>query len=256
VVIDTQARVTVGLEENSAKDMGILTNAVGMLKRATGACVLVVHHTGRTGKDARGSSALDGAQDTELKVQRSEDRAALSCKVIQDKQKDMAEGDRDGLEIRFRVVDLGVDPKTQRPLSSLVPLERDVFHTAQGHEETGDPRQPWLPTFHHRDIWRRRYLDTLWTFAPAGIGLTKADLDGLMKEHWKDWPGARAGSTKAAWKGLVEAKDPAGDPLVDNLGSQRYGVVSMSVRAALADELGPPASKAEQIPSSEPVVAE
>ena len=31
-------------------------------------CVLTVHHTGRSGGDARGSSAIDGAQTTELKV--------------------------------------------------------------------------------------------------------------------------------------------------------------------------------------------
>lgn len=243
VVIDTQARVTVGLEENSAKDMGILTNAVGMLKRATGACVLVVHHTGRNGGDARGSSALDGAQDTELKIQRSQDRKALSAKVIQDKQKDMAEGDRDGLIVHFRVVDLGVDPRTGRALSSLVMKDRDAFLEAEGFDVNVDPRQPWLPQFHQKDIWRRRYLDTLFTFAPAGVGLTKPDLDGLMKVHWaEEWPkdGARAGGPKKAWADLVALRDDQGEPIVDNVGSQRWGVTSLTVRAALTDELGPP----------------
>src|SRR6185369_12613717 len=65
VVIDTQARVTVGLEENSATEIGIYVEAVRATREATGACVLTVHHTGRKGGDARGSSAIDGAQHTE-----------------------------------------------------------------------------------------------------------------------------------------------------------------------------------------------
>jgi len=33
-------------------------------------CVLTVHHIGRSGSNARGASAIDGAQDTELKLER------------------------------------------------------------------------------------------------------------------------------------------------------------------------------------------
>lgn len=130
IVIDTQARITVGLEENSADQMGILINAVGQLKRATGACVLVVHHTGRDGKNARGSSALDGAQDSELKVVRPDNpkgRASLLVTLQQDKQKDMSEGDGSGIPMAMKVVDLGTDPETGDSLSSLVV---DLAHDA------------------------------------------------------------------------------------------------------------------------------
>ena len=70
IVLDTQARVTVGMEENSAKDMGVYVERVRQLREATSACVTSVRHIGRNGSHARGSSALDGAQGTELSVKR------------------------------------------------------------------------------------------------------------------------------------------------------------------------------------------
>jgi hypothetical protein len=246
VIIDTQARVTVGLEENSAKDMGILTNAVGMLKRATGACVLVVHHTGRNGADARGSSALDGAQDTELKVIREEPRGALSCRVRQDKQKDMAEGDQGGVRLRFRVVDLGVDPVSQRDLSSLVLQDTDVYRDQEGLEERVDPRQPWLPAFHERDTWRRRYLDALHVFAPAQ-GLTKPDVDRMMVEHWPEYT-PRAGGPRKAWKDLLDMRDPAGDTIVGKVGGERFSITSIPVHEALEAELAASGGQVMSLP--------
>jgi len=85
VVLDTQARLTVGLEENSNSEMGVWVEAVDMLKRAADCCVLVVHHTGRTNGDARGASAIDGAQDQEWRIDRDSERL---CTLKCDKNKD------------------------------------------------------------------------------------------------------------------------------------------------------------------------
>lgn len=68
IVIDTQARVTVGMEENSAKDMGEFVDQLERLRIATKACVAVVHHMGHNGDHMRGSTALYGSADTEIKV--------------------------------------------------------------------------------------------------------------------------------------------------------------------------------------------
>ena len=73
VVLDTQARITVGLDENDNTAMGEMVEAIERLRRACGACVLVVHHIGRNGADARGASAIDAAQDTELRLTRTAD---------------------------------------------------------------------------------------------------------------------------------------------------------------------------------------
>lgn len=88
VVVDTLARCTVGAEENSAKDMGAIVEVLDRIRRATGACVAVVHHTGKDGsKGARGSTALRGAMDTELEVT----SAGSTVTIRTTKSKDAAE---------------------------------------------------------------------------------------------------------------------------------------------------------------------
>lgn len=225
VVIDTQHRISVGLEENSATDMGILVSAVGTLKRATGACVLVVHHTGRNGQDARGSSALDGAQDTELKVKRAEPRSSLQCFLHQDKQKDMGEGDG-GVTLRLKVVDLGVDPETDQDLSSLVvcPVGEDPFMDAQGVDlvdvEPWIGRQPEEWTTAGGKVARqarvkRRILQSLADHAGM-TGLTEATVKRVVKDRWEE-PSATGWTD--AWQAV---KDLEG--LVVNVGGERWAV--------------------------------
>jgi hypothetical protein len=84
IVIDTQARVTVGMEENAAKDMGVFVQRIEALRIASGGCVLVVHHQGRSGDHMRGSTALEGAATTIIKVAKDEDLISVECT----KQKD------------------------------------------------------------------------------------------------------------------------------------------------------------------------
>lgn len=125
VVLDTQARMTVGMEENSNTEMGVWVQAVDALKRAAGACILVVHHTGRSGGDARGASALDGAQDAEWKVDRKPHKLdfTLSC----DKNKD--DDDTARWTFGMEKVVVGVDEDGQ-----------DITSLVIGHERTADDR--------------------------------------------------------------------------------------------------------------------
>jgi hypothetical protein len=67
LVIDTFARASVGLEENSASDVGKAIQRFDRVREATGIGLMVVHHTNKAG-GTRGSSALNGALDTELMV--------------------------------------------------------------------------------------------------------------------------------------------------------------------------------------------
>lgn len=72
LIIDTFARAAVGLEENSAKDVGKAIGRFDQVRKTTGAGLLVVHHTTKAGNSGRGSSALHGSLDTELLVNQHE----------------------------------------------------------------------------------------------------------------------------------------------------------------------------------------
>jgi hypothetical protein len=71
IVIDTLARTFGGGDENSTRDMNTFVAAIDQLREATGACILVVHHSGKDdSKGARGSTVLFGACDTEMEVKK------------------------------------------------------------------------------------------------------------------------------------------------------------------------------------------
>ncbi|MBU3028960.1 helicase RepA family protein [Paracoccus marinaquae] len=73
IVIDTLARVMGSGDENSAKDMGQLVRSVDDIRAATGAHVMVVHHSGKDeSKGARGSGSLRAAADTEIELTRND----------------------------------------------------------------------------------------------------------------------------------------------------------------------------------------
>jgi predicted transcriptional regulator len=75
-----------GGDENSSKDMGALIAAADALCRATGATVLLVHHTPRNGDNLRGHTSLEGAVDTAIRVKQTDNGFALVC----EKQKNAA----------------------------------------------------------------------------------------------------------------------------------------------------------------------
>jgi hypothetical protein len=113
IVIDTLARAFVGGDENSQRDMGLFLAACDDLVRTTGATILVLHHLARAG-NLRGSTALAGHLDTEIRADREGDVQVLRCV----KQKDGAEFA--SLSFQRRVIDLGIDPASGEALTSVV----------------------------------------------------------------------------------------------------------------------------------------
>ncbi|MDN5792360.1 MAG: AAA family ATPase [Brevibacterium aurantiacum] len=87
IVIDTLNQTAAGADENSAKEMGQYIAGMKRLRDATGATVVVVHHSGKDEtKGMRGSTALLGAMDTTVEVARSTDGRSIEVRVR--KQKD------------------------------------------------------------------------------------------------------------------------------------------------------------------------
>lgn len=71
VIIDTLSRCMVGADENSAKDCGVVVDALTRLREQTPGgrgVVTGVHHTGKDGKTFRGSSAFEAGADTVYSV--------------------------------------------------------------------------------------------------------------------------------------------------------------------------------------------
>ena len=102
--IDTLAQVSAGANENSGEDMGRVLKHCEEIHRATGAMVMLVHHSGKDeSKGARGWSGLKGPADVEISILRAEqDRVAKVSKM-----KDGEDGGKFGF--RLHVVNIGTD---------------------------------------------------------------------------------------------------------------------------------------------------
>lgn len=119
IVLDTLARTIGAGDENDTRDMGRYISSADRIRAALNATVLIVHHRGKAAaQGARGSSALLGAVDTAIEVEKREHGRVARVS----KQKD---GD-DGQEIPFllEVVEIGVDDDGE-PIASCVVRQAD-----------------------------------------------------------------------------------------------------------------------------------
>jgi hypothetical protein len=184
VIVDTQARASVGLEENSNTEMMRYVAAVDDLRAATGACVLTVHHIGRTGTDARGASAIDGAQDTELRIERTGTRAV---RIHQDKQKDAV--DEASLE-------LSLELEGESLVVAAAALVNPFMTPERAREERRDSKRQGM-----QDV----AIDLLPEVYAAGMGGTKAEIRRAVFERMgRPDPGdERNGNWDKVWNRLV-----------------------------------------------------
>jgi len=113
VNFDTLARCSVGMDENSARDMGIVIRSADRVRVAAQGVVLLNHHVNAAETKERGSSALRGACDFILRTSKTDDFVTLIC----DKQKDMEQFE----PIKLKLVPV---PGTE---SAIVRLAADVL---------------------------------------------------------------------------------------------------------------------------------
>lgn len=115
VIVDTFAQAMPGANENAGEDVGKALSHCKGIHRATGALVMLVHHSGKdSSKGARGWSGLRAAADVELEVVRNDDARSLTVT----KQKD----GEDGSEYAFKLetVVLGFDDDGEEITSCIV----------------------------------------------------------------------------------------------------------------------------------------
>lgn len=227
VVIDTQARVTVGLEENSAKEMGIYVEAVRAIREATGACVLTVHHTGRKGGDARGSSAIDGAQSTELKVVVKE---GLRGELRTEKQKDLEQAAP--MPLVFERVTVGQD-EDDLPITSLV-LTSDPYRMA----EAGGPEAPEPWEAGHAAVIVQLF--KVLRDQGGALGLTKAEarLAVIERFYSKDPKRLNKSTWYTGWDRASARVGASGDPVMVNVNGQRWTVDTVALETLVGDRPG------------------
>lgn len=206
IVIDTQARITLGVKENDNTEMSAFVGKLDELRRASGACVLTVHHIGRNGEDARGASSLDGAQDTELKVERLDGPKSLRARLVVDKQKDGA--DTAVVTFEMTPVPLGEHPETGEEMTSLV-LDTQAFINAA-------PPAPWREDMPEK---LSRIIDVLDELFSEEGGTRSEVLSALKERGWSaDYPRS---SFFKAWNQLA-----ADGRLGRVAGTQRFKAMS------------------------------
>ncbi|SKX80505.1 gp54 protein [Mycobacteroides abscessus subsp. bolletii] len=197
IIFDTFARMSLGIEENSATEMGRAVVRFDQMRRLTNAGVLIVHHTGKNNPTSgRGSSALNAALDSELLVSDGtwdfapesldDEGRPPSGKKIQlstTKQKN-AEQMEEAMQLLMRSDDQFNAPYITGPNGSLDPM--------QGHIEMARPVEE---TVIETAVRIRKFVDQ---FTEQGV--TRADIaSGVRPDPYT----ARRKDSPKAWKHKV-----------------------------------------------------
>jgi len=143
IIIDTLAQVMPGGNENSGEDMGKVLGYCKAISRATGAMVILIHHSGKDeSKGARGWSGLRAASDFEIEVLRLDnDRVATVTKM---------KGGIDGAEYGFELltVVVGQDADGDDETTCVVQFTdvgRQAVVDQKGKPKDIDPKAVWQP---------------------------------------------------------------------------------------------------------------
>jgi RecA/RadA recombinase len=190
VVLDTQAMITIGLDENSTQDMGIFVEAVKLLIAETGATVLIVHHSGVKGGRARGATAIRGAMDVELEAS----MVGIGATLSSTKQKNIS--DPPALMANLNVVDLAETNELGQAITSCVLLS--------AQDATGPFTSPAGPQL--SPLQRRAQAIATALVETAATGETYARLRvraAAMTDFGKTAASVTSGFSKA-WAYLVE----------------------------------------------------
>ena len=156
IVIDTLSRHLLQSAENSNDDMAQFINRLELLKHRYECTILVVHHTGKSGKqEARGASALKANIDFSFGVQKDDNKI---CKLTCDKQKD-ADDDLAAKHFQIKGVDLGETDSYGNPITGACIVEANDMPSF-GMPSGVDYKQLAIDTFNpEKPLWQEAFIE-------------------------------------------------------------------------------------------------
>jgi hypothetical protein len=190
IVLDTQAMVTIGMDENSAQDMGVFVEAVKLLAAETGATVLTVHHSGVKGGRARGSTSIRGAMDVEIEAS----MAGVTCTMSSTKQKNV--GAPPAIMASLNIVDVGEVDELGTAITSCVLLA--------ARDATGPFTSPAGPSLSPLQRRALAIATALVETAATGETYSRLRIRAADMTDFGQTPAAMTSSFSRAWAYLVE----------------------------------------------------
>ncbi|MEN3791835.1 AAA family ATPase [Fulvimarina sp. MAC3] len=180
IVLDTLSRMMHGGVDSEPRDMKIFLEHVEALRQATGAHILIIHHTGKeTDRGMRGSSMLRDFADTVLAIEapKEEDTDHLHWIKV-DKQKDGEDGGK--YRARLSQSTVGTDEDGDETTSCV------VEHL--GASETTGPAKPQKRLSPSEEIARRALADLLCDqgVTPRDSRIPPSVTHVVTLEAWKD----------------------------------------------------------------------
>lgn len=190
VIVDTFAQVTAGANENSGEDMGKAIGYCRALHKATGALIVLIHHSGKdSSKGARGHSSLRAAADCELEVTRSGDVREIEVTKLKNAQ----DGARFGFALA-PVVTGAVDEDGEDITTCIVEHVAASAAKVTKRKKLEDKGQ--------------RAFDAVNAWSVGGTGPTDAELVTAVRDTWtKDEDAPRDLRKQWANRGIKEAHD-------------------------------------------------
>ena len=198
IIVDTQARVTVGVDENSATDMGRVVDRAERMRRDTGACVAIVHHTGYEGKHGRGSTAVYGALQTELAVEKD----GMTVTIKSSKQKDEEE-----LEGSWKMREVMLS-ETEKSLVMAHLDKSDSDDTTEIDKRDSEVKSYIAQAKLDADTHARHIALILFELTIEGIGATRPEVRGILNEELaqSERKAISKASESESWKMLARNK--------------------------------------------------
>ena len=238
IVLDTQARCTAGLEENSAQEMGLAIDRIDRIKRVTGATVLLVHHEGYKKGHARGSTAVHAALETQAALHGPTKALTLSCK----KQKDSKEFD----DIRISLLEVGGSlvpvlsgegSPAHKALAEqgLTQTQRGTFDALRHGHASGATHGEWRKTAMEMGVKKTSFDNAIQVLCEDRLVRKTGNLYFPVETESRQSSPAQPKSREACSEVVHRSTTPLGGGLVDSDASEAAVAVDRAVAGAWED---------------------